>query len=141
VDQRLSLPQKNLAEKSAHMQSAEGSGSDPNTFKVAIPLTEGRLCSHFGHCKEFAVIRVKEGLIGRKELHTPPPHKPGVLPRWLGELRVDLIFAEGMGQKALSLFAENGIKVITGSPCQEPEVLVRGYLAGTLVNGVNVCDH
>jgi ATP-binding protein involved in chromosome partitioning len=141
VEQRLTLPQKNLTEKSDHLPAAAGGGSDRNTFKVAIPLAEGRLCSHFGHCKEFAVIRVKEGLIEGKELHTPPPHEPGVLPRWLGELGVDLIFAEGMGQKALSLFAENGIKVITGSPCQEPEVLVRGYLAGTLVNGVNVCDH
>jgi len=31
--------------------------------------------------------------------------------------------------------------VITGSPILEPETLVQGYLAGTLVSGPNVCDH
>ena len=115
--------------------------SDPDTLKVAIPLTEGRLCNHFGHCEKFAVIQVREGLMGEKELYTPPPHDPGVLPRWLGDLGVNLIIAGGMGQQALSLFAERGIQVITGSPSQEPETLVQGYLAGTLVSGPNVCDH
>ncbi|RJR39603.1 MAG: hypothetical protein C4567_11860 [Deltaproteobacteria bacterium] len=115
--------------------------SDSNTFKVAIPLAEGRLCNHFGHCQQFAVIRVKEGLIDDKELLTPPPHEPGVLPRWLGDLGVNLIFAGGMGQRALDLFAEQGIRVITGSPSQESEALVQGYLSGALVNGPNVCDH
>jgi ATP-binding protein involved in chromosome partitioning len=115
--------------------------SDPDTLKVAIPLAEGRLCNHFGHCEKFAVIQVREGLMGEKELHTPPPHDPGVIPRWLGDLGVNLIIAGSMGQRALSLFAEKGIKVITGSPSQEPEALVQGYLAGTLVGGPNVCDH
>lgn len=87
------------------------------------------------------MIRVKEGLIDGKELHTPPPHEPGVLPRWLRDLGVNLVIAGGMGQQALSLFAENGIKVITGSPGQEPEALVQGYLSGTLISGSNVCDH
>jgi ATP-binding protein involved in chromosome partitioning len=115
--------------------------SNPETLKVAIPLAEGRLSSHFGHCEKFAVIQVREGLISAKEFINPPPHDPGVLPRWLGDLGVNLIIAGSMGQRALSLFAEKGIKVITGSPSQEPETLVQGYLAGTLVSGPNVCDH
>jgi ATP-binding protein involved in chromosome partitioning len=141
VEERLSHPQESPAEKSGQILSSEEIVSEPSTFKVAIPLAEGRLCNHFGHCQQFAVIRVKEGLIDGKELHTPPPHEPGVLPRWLGDLGVNLIFAGGMGQRALSLFAEQGIKVITGSPSQEPEALVQGYLSGTLVSGPNVCDH
>jgi ATP-binding protein involved in chromosome partitioning len=100
--------------------------SDRNTLKVAIPLAEGKLCNHFGHCEQFAVIRIKEGLIDGKEFHTPPPHEPGLLPRWLGDLGVNLIIAGGMGQSALNLFAEQGIKVITGSTSQEPETLVQG---------------
>jgi ATP-binding protein involved in chromosome partitioning len=141
VEQRLCHPQESPAEKSGQILSSEEIVSDPNNFKVAIPLAEGRLCNHFGHCEQFAVIRVKEGLIDGKELHTPPPHEPGVLPRWLGDRGVNLIFAGGMGQRALSLFAEQGIKVITGSPSQEPEALVQRYLSGTLVSGPNVCDH
>ena len=54
---------------------------------------------------------------------------------------VNLIFAGGMGQSALSLFAELGIKVITSTPGREPEALVQGCLSGILVSGPNVCDH
>jgi ATP-binding protein involved in chromosome partitioning len=112
-----------------------------NTLKVAVPLAGGLLCNHFGHCEHFAVIQITEGRLGDKELHTPPPHEPGVLPRWLGDLGVNLIIAGGMGQRALSIFAEQGIQVITGAPPQEPEVLVTNYLAGALMTGANVCDH
>ncbi|MGQ9688614.1 MAG: iron-sulfur cluster carrier protein MrpORP [Desulfobaccales bacterium] len=114
---------------------------DKTTFKVAVPLAQGVLCNHFGHCEMFAVLPVQEGKIGEAEMHTPPPHEPGVLPRWLGDLGVDLIIAGGMGQRALSLFAERGIRVITGAPNQDPRTLVQSYLAGRLATGPNVCDH
>ncbi|MEJ2671056.1 MAG: P-loop NTPase, partial [Deltaproteobacteria bacterium] len=141
VEQQLGKTPGDRAAKSASSAAPKPTDSFPHTFKVAIPLAEGRLASHFGHCEQFAVIRVKEGLIEAKELLTPPPHEPGVLPRWLGDLGVNLILAGGMGQRAIGLFAENGIKVVTGSPGHEPEALVQGYLSGTLVTGPNVCDH
>ncbi|MFZ2088635.1 MAG: NifB/NifX family molybdenum-iron cluster-binding protein, partial [Desulfobaccales bacterium] len=111
------------------------------TFKAAVPLAGGVLCNHFGHCEQFAVLSVLDGKISDTELHVPPPHEPGVLPRWLGELEVNLIIAGGMGQRALSLFAEQGIKVVTGAPSLPADVLVQSYLAGSLSVGQNVCDH
>lgn len=141
VEDRLRPQQESPAAKCVQIASSEKIVLDSNNFKVAIPLAEGRLCNHFGHCEEFAVIRVKEGLIDGKELHIPPAHEPGVLPRWLGDLGVNLVFAGGMGQRALGLFAEQGIRVITGSPGDKPETLVQSYLSGTLVSGPNVCDH
>jgi len=110
-------------------------------MKVAVPLAEGLLCNHFGHCEKFALIEVQAGKMRQAELHTPPPHEPGVLPRWLGDLGVNLIIAGGMGQRAITLFAERGIKVIIGAPNLAPEILVQNYLAGSLVSGANVCDH
>jgi Mrp family chromosome partitioning ATPase/predicted Fe-Mo cluster-binding NifX family protein len=114
---------------------------DQHTFKAAVPLAGGVLCNHFGHCEQFAVLPVLEGQIGAVELHVPPPHEPGLLPRWLGDLGVNLIIAGGMGQRAISLFSERGIKVVTGAPNLAPEVLVQSYLAGSLTTGPNVCDH
>ncbi|MDI6852087.1 MAG: iron-sulfur cluster carrier protein MrpORP [Deltaproteobacteria bacterium] len=112
-----------------------------DSFKAAVPISGGVLCNHFGHCEKFAVMHVYDGEVGAMELHEPPPHEPGILPRWLGELGVDLIIAGGMGQRALSLFAEQGITVITGAPNLEPEALMRQYLTGSLMTGANVCDH
>ncbi len=110
-------------------------------MKIAIPLAEGKLTAHFGHCREFALIEVEGNEIMKKETLVPPPHEPGVLPAWLHNLGASVIIAGGMGERALSLFEQNGIKVVTGAPAGEPEELVRGYLSDTLTTGANVCDH
>jgi len=110
-------------------------------MKFAIPLAEGKLTAHFGHCQEFALVEVEENEIKNKEILVPPPHEPGVLPRWLHELGANVIIAGGMGGRAIELFEQNGIKVFTGAPSMEPEVLVRSYLDQTLESGENLCDH
>ena len=110
-------------------------------MKFAIPLAEGVLCAHFGHCQQFAIIETEDGRIKDKELHTPPPHEPGVLPNWLAELGVSVVIAGGMGRRALGLFSEKGIEVTVGAPSSLPETLVEQYLQGTLIAGQNICDH
>ena len=78
--------------------------------------------------------------LGRQML-TPPPHEPGVLPKWLKEQGANVIIAGGMGQRAQGLFAESGIKVVVGASGDEPETVAAAWLAGTLKTGENVCDH
>ncbi|MGI6393398.1 MAG: NifB/NifX family molybdenum-iron cluster-binding protein [bacterium] len=112
-------------------------------MKIAIPLVDGVLCMHFGHCSKFAIIDVdetKKEIIGREDV-TPPPHEPGLLPRWLHERNVNLIIAGGMGQRAQTLFLQNSISVVVGAPAESPEKLVNDYMNGLLVSGRNVCDH
>ncbi len=112
-------------------------------MKIAIPLADGKLCAHFGHCAQFALLTVDEQakkITGQERL-TPPPHEPGVLPRWLHEQGVTVIIAGGMGSRAQGMFAENGIKVVVGAAAETPEQLVADFLAGRLKTGANVCDH
>jgi len=110
-------------------------------IKIAIPMAEGKLTAHFGHCQNFALIDVENNEIKNKEVHVPPPHEPGVLPKWLHEMGATLIIAGGMGNRAISLFQENDIEVITGAPALPPEELVMNYLNNELVTGNNLCDH
>ncbi len=112
-----------------------------NTMKFAIPLADGKLTAHFGHCKEFALIDIEENIIKKKEIVVPPAHEPGVLPKWLHELGVNVIIAGGMGNKAQVLFNEQNIKVVTGAEPLEPEELINSYLNNALVTGNNLCDH
>lgn len=112
-------------------------------MKIAIPVADGELCMHFGHCEQFALIEVdaENKTVVKTEMATPPPHEPGVLPRWLHEQGADVIIAGGMGQRAQAVFAHNGIKVVVGAAGGGPEAIASQYLSGALVTGQNVCDH
>ena len=112
-------------------------------MKIAIPLVEGKLSVHFGHCASFALLDVdteKKRIISRQDI-TAPPHRPGLLPPWLAERGANLIIAGGMGQRAKQLFVQQGIKVVVGAPSDIPETIASNFLAGTLKVGDNVCDH
>lgn len=112
-------------------------------LKIALPLAGGQLCMHFGHCREFAFVEVDEAArkIVKIEKQTPPPHEPGVMPRWIAEQGATLVIAGGMGAMAQQLLAGKNIKVLTGAPVGTPEQIVADYLAGTLATGDNVCGH
>ena len=112
-------------------------------MRIAIPLVQGKLSLHFGHCEQFAIFDVDDNIkkvINRKDA-APPGHEPGALPRWLHENNVSVIIAGGMGQRAQQLFTQYGIKVVIGASGQSPEDLVSAYLANTLETGDNICDH
>ena len=110
-------------------------------MKFAIPLAEGKLTAHFGHCQEFALVEVEDNQIKNKETLVPPPHEPGVLPQWLSEQNTHLIIAGGMGARAQSLFSEKGITVITGVNTDKPGNLIMAFLNNSLLAGDNICDH
>ena len=129
-------------------EMSEGIRANPNEkgeqkMRIAIPLFEGKLSQHFGHCEKFAIIEVdrdSKQITGRQDI-TPPDHQPGVLPRWLHGIGVNVIIASGMGQRAQQLFAQNQIEVVTGAIMDDPEDLVSAYLNQALLTGENVCDH
>ena len=113
------------------------------TMIIALPVADGKLAMHFGHCAKFLLVEVDAGsgkILGQKEVDAPE-HQPGLLPPWLAEKGVNMIIAGGMGSRAQTLFAEQKIKVVVGAPAESPEKLVRDYLAGKLVSGDNICDH
>ena len=119
----------------------QASISETDCVKFAVPTAGGILCAHFGHCEKFAILTVKEKKIVDTMEVTPPPHEPGLLPRWLAERGINFIIAGGMGQRAQNFFTEFNIKVIVGAPNLAPEVVVNQYLQGALETGQNVCDH
>ena len=112
-------------------------------MRFAIPIQDGLLSRHFGHCEMFALIDLDSdsGIAAEKEEVKAPPHEPGLLPRWLAERGVNVVIAAGMGPRAVNLLAEQGIRVIVGAPTDTPDRLVAAYITGELKMGENVCDH
>ncbi len=112
-------------------------------MRVAIPVSQGKLAAHFGHCEQFVLCDLDPDTksIVKTESLTPPAHEPGVLPAWLAEQGAQVILAGGMGSRAQQLFADHGVKVIVGAPELDPETLALQYLAGEIGPGQNACDH
>lgn len=110
--------------------------------KIAVPVDDaGILDSHFGHCKFFAVLTEEKGEIIAQENIVPPPHEPGLLPKWLADRGVTDIIAGGMGQKAIQLFNQRGVNAFVGAPKLSAKELVNGHMKGSLTFSANYCDH
>lgn len=112
-------------------------------LKIAIPMANGQLCMHFGHCEEFAFVEVDENAkkIVKVEKLVPPPHEPGVIPRWIAASGAKLAIVGGMGGMAQQILAQSGVQVIAGVQSDTPENIVNAYLNDILNCGENVCDH
>ncbi len=109
--------------------------------KIAIPVENDILCSHFGHCAQFSIIETNKNEVVKQNFITPPPHEPGLLPKWLAEQGVTTIIAGGIGQKAINLFNQQNIEVHFGAKPKKSLELVNDLLKSELEIGNNACDH
>lgn len=102
-----------------------------------------RVCAHFGHCEMFALIDADPGAktLSGVQVVKPPPHEPGLLPRWLAGQGVNIVLTGGMGWRAIEMFQERGIDVVTGVTGGTPEQVILAHLSGTLSVTDNTCDH
>jgi Mrp family chromosome partitioning ATPase/predicted Fe-Mo cluster-binding NifX family protein len=137
-------PILDIKEKGEPLSKGSGDVDKLGTaLRIAVPVVQDRLSSHFGHCETFEFFDVD--VENKKILHTEsvaaPPHEPGFLPTWLHEKEADIILAGGMGQRAQGLFQEKGIRVLIGAPSDTPRSIVENYLNGSLQLGENICDH
>lgn len=112
-------------------------------MRFAVPVTEGKVAAHFGHCSHFALFDIDEATkeILKKEVIPSPGHQPGFLPAWLAKEGVSAVIASGMGSRAQALFSENRIEVVVGVLSDDPEQAVMDYIKGELATGDNICDH
>jgi len=112
-------------------------------MRYAVPITDDKVATHFGHCSHFALFDIDEtrNVIMRGEVIPSPGHEPGVLPAWLADEGVSVVIASGMGSRAQALFRENRIEVVIGALGDDPERAVLDYIRGVLATGDNICDH
>ncbi|HKL75359.1 MAG TPA: NifB/NifX family molybdenum-iron cluster-binding protein [Halanaerobiales bacterium] len=108
--------------------------------KIAIPTNNGKVSAHFGHCPQFTIYNTKGSEVESKEIIENPGHKPGFLPRFLADKNIDLVLAGGMGTRAINLFNDAGVEVVTGVK-GDVDNCINEYLAGNLDTDDNACDH
>lgn len=108
--------------------------------KIAVPVQGNNVSAHFGHAPYFKIFSVENNSINQENILENPGHQPGLLPKLLNEAGADVIIASGMGQKAITLFENNNIKVVCGAS-GEAKTAVESYLNDQLDTSENSCSH
>ncbi len=125
-------------------------GEEMVMLRIAVPVADGRFCSHFGGAQTFAVFTVDPAtrVVTERVDGAPPAHERGVFPAWLRALGVTTVLAGGMGGRAQAMFGAYDIEVVTGAEGDDPGALVDDFLAGRLVStgaacggGLHDCGH
>lgn len=113
------------------------------SMKIAIPTSEGKLCSHFGHCETFSFVEINPESKEIVSISTGEPEE-GITcqsANWLAAQGVNLVLAGGMGGRPMMIFSQSGVQVVTGCPELGIEEIVKLYLNNELVTGENSCGH
>jgi predicted Fe-Mo cluster-binding NifX family protein len=108
-------------------------------MKIAISTDGDFVSAHFGRCPAFTVIEIVNGKTVRKELLPNPGHEPGVIPQFLSQKGAECIVCGGMGGRAVGLFNELNIKVVTGITGRIAEVITE-LEQGNLQGGPSLCQ-
>ncbi len=110
-------------------------------MKIVIPSAENKLCGHFGHCEYFTFVEVnpetKEILSIDKKI--PEEGISCQSANWIASQGANIVLAGGMGGRPMSIFAQNGVKIVAGCPELYIEEVVTKFLNNTLVTGENAC--
>jgi predicted Fe-Mo cluster-binding NifX family protein len=108
---------------------------------IAIPMENGQLCAHFGHCQYFAVVKVENSVITDVQEIIPPEHEPGLYPKWVASFGVTDVIVGGMGQQAITLFNQQNINAFVGAPMYDVQRLVEDFINDKLTLSANYCNH
>ena len=103
---------------------------------------DGQISQHFGRCPYYLLVEVEGDEIKKKDIVNNPyydNHVPGVVPQFISEQGANVMIAGGMGPRAIDLFVNLGIGVVTGAVGNTGNVL-QAYLRGE-ISGVEPCKH
>ena len=101
---------------------------------------EGVVSHHFGRCPYYTFADVKNGEVKHIEVVDNPcygQHAPGVVPEFIYNQGAQVMITGGMGSRAISLFNQYSIEVVTAASGKVRNAL-EGYLNGAL-KGANPC--
>ncbi|HHU08160.1 MAG TPA: dinitrogenase iron-molybdenum cofactor [Clostridiaceae bacterium] len=107
-------------------------------LRIAVASDAGEVTEHFGHCEDFIIFDTEGTRILKEEVVSNPGHKPGFLPCFLDDMRVDVIISGGMGGGAIDIFNEKNIEVIVGAK-GNAKAAVEEYMQGSLISAGTVC--
>ena len=113
-------------------------------MKIAIPVkADGQIDNHFGHCDSYKVFAISaESQISEID-EIKSAQGCGCksnIARVLADSGVSVLLAGGIGNGAINVLNNTGIKVIRGCEGSAAEI-VNQYISGRIIDSGEVCHH
>lgn len=112
-------------------------------MRIAVPVRDGVLSEHFGQSPQVVMLEVDpqaRTIISQTTLALPA-HAPGAIPQFIIDQKADLVLTCGVGQRAVIMLADAGVRVIDGVTVEAPRKLTEDLLHDRLVVHRNTCSH
>jgi predicted Fe-Mo cluster-binding NifX family protein len=112
-------------------------------MKIAVPVSGNQqIDDHFGHCEYYSIFTITENEIA--DIQTLKSEKgcgcKSNISVVLSTMGVELMLAGGIGAGAINVLNNAGIAVVRGCSGKAEDV-VKGYLAGLVIDNGEVCAH
>lgn len=110
-------------------------------MRIAVTYKNGSIFGHFGHCAQFRLYDIEDGIIANEQTVDAEGFGHGALTGFLAALKTDVLICGGIGAGARIALEEAGIKLCPGMTGSADEA-VKAYIAGTLDYDPEAhCDH
>ena len=109
--------------------------------RIALPSDEGILWQHFGKAPQVTIFDVEDGKIVDSKVLQAPEHEHGAMPKFLAEQGCTDVLCGGLGQGAINMLNQLGIRIHAGAPELPVEQVLAMFLNGTIVYGDPSCHH
>lgn len=100
-------------------------------MRIAVPVENGAVYSHFGHAPAFRLYDVEENAVKAVSEVASPAEGHMALVGLLAEQKADLLICGGIGMGALNALYQVGIRFVCGAEGQADDA-VASFLKGTL---------
>jgi predicted Fe-Mo cluster-binding NifX family protein len=110
-------------------------------MKIALPSYQNQVDEHFGHCEYFTVFTVddRKKILSEEKISSPAGCGcKSDIASILAQMGVKYMLAGNMGQGAVNVLGNNGIKVLRGCSGNVKEV-AENWLAGNLKDSGLAC--
>ena len=129
----------NIIEQSPLSNMSFNHKTGENKMKIAIGLNGQNVADHFGHCNDFRIVEVENGVVvNQEELHDEV-HVHQERPQFLKNKGVDVLIMKSMGKGAYNRLVALNIQCIDAQDKTADEAL-HAYLNKTLTSSLEATD-
>ena len=100
-------------------------------MKIALSMDGEHLSKHFGHCESFWIYEIAKNRIISHNTINNSCERPSLIPGFLKNKDIEEVISAGIGQGAINMLTEAGIKSMRVD-MEDPQKVIKAYVSGEI---------